>query len=196
MILYFSGTGNSAYTAGRIGRAVGDETLDLFEKLRSRDFSALHADRPWVVVAPTYAWRIPRIVQEWLEKTALSGSKKIYFVMTCGGSIGNAGAYLKKLCAAKRLEFQGCLAVPMPENYVAMFAAPTREEALETIRQAEQVIDEAARRVKSGEAFLQPTVTLQDRVNSGPINGIFYCFAIKKFISMAVGQGRPIWPKK
>lgn len=213
MILYFSATGNSAYAAGRIAQAVGDEALDLFEKLRSRDFSALHADRPWVVVAPTYAWRIPRIVLEWLEKTALSGSKKIYFVMTCGGSIGNAGAYLEKLCAAKGLLFQGCLAVPMPDNYVVMYPTPTQEEALAAVRQAEPILDEAARSIKSGHAFSRPAVTLRDWVDSGPINKLFYPLFVhaKKFYAtdaciscgkcarvcplnnVRLAQGRPVW---
>ena len=36
MILYFSGTGNSEYVAKRIGRAVDDTVVDLFERLRNR----------------------------------------------------------------------------------------------------------------------------------------------------------------
>ena len=94
MILYFSGTGNSEYVAKRIGKEINDEAVNLFEKIRGRDFSEMNADRPWVMVVPTYAWRIPRIVQEWLENTRLTGSRDIYFVMTCGENIGNAGGYL------------------------------------------------------------------------------------------------------
>ena len=183
MILYFSGTGNSAYAARRIGRAVSDETLDLFERLRGRDFSPLHADRPWVVVTPTYAWRIPRLVQDWLERTELTGNKDIYFVMTCGGSIGDAGRYLKKLCAAKGLNFLGCRAVTMPENYLALFTTPGKEEALSIIGRAEDVIDGAARVIARGQPFAQPALTFQDRVNSGPINEVFYPLLVhaKKF---------------
>ena len=69
MILYFSGTGNSEYAAKRIGKEIGDEVTNLFERIRNHDFSAMRSDRPWVIVSPTYAWRIPRIVQEWLENT-------------------------------------------------------------------------------------------------------------------------------
>ena len=102
MILYFSGTGNSEYVAKRIGKEINDEAVNLFEKIRGRDFSEMNADRPWVMVVPTYAWRIPRIVQEWLENTRLTGSRDIYFVMTCGENIGNAGGYLQKLCNEKK----------------------------------------------------------------------------------------------
>ncbi|MDO5602544.1 MAG: flavodoxin, partial [Oscillospiraceae bacterium] len=41
MILYFSGTGNSEYVAKRISGIIKDEAVDLFEKIRSRDFSTM-----------------------------------------------------------------------------------------------------------------------------------------------------------
>ena len=46
MILYFSGTGNSEYVAKRIGKAVGDEVLDLFSRLKNRDSREVYSDRP------------------------------------------------------------------------------------------------------------------------------------------------------
>ena len=136
MFYFFPGTGNSEYAAKRIGKTINDDAVNLFEKIRSRDFSQLHSNRPWVIVVPTYAWRIPRIVQEWLENTKLTGNRSIYFVMTCGGSIGNAGAYLEKLCNAKKLDYCGCMEVVMPENYIAMYSAPAQAEAREIIRRS------------------------------------------------------------
>lgn len=43
MILYFSGTGNSEYVAKKIGKKIGDEVMDLFEKIRNDDFSSMHS---------------------------------------------------------------------------------------------------------------------------------------------------------
>ena len=174
MILYFSGTGNSEYAAKRIGRELDDEVVCLFEKIRSRDFTKMHSDRPWIIVTPTYAWRIPRIIQEWLMKTALAGNRDIYFVMTCGGSIGNAGSGSEKLCSAKKLNYMGCTAVVMPENYIAMFDVPAQKESLEIIQRAEQTINEAILTIKNGKAFSRPAVTFQDRMNSGIVNNLFY----------------------
>lgn len=173
MILYFSGTGNSEYAAKRIGRELQDEVLNLFERIRNHNYSEIHSDSPWVVVVPTYAWRIPRIVQEWLENAALTGNRDIYFVMTCGGSIGNAGRYLEKLCAARKFHYLGCVQIKMPENYLAMFSTPTQEEALDIIQQSEAVIDRAALAIKRGEPIPQPALTAQDKMNSGIINDIF-----------------------
>lgn len=174
MVLYFSGTGNSEYAAKRIGKGLNDEVINLFEKIRGRDFSDMHAKSPWVVVVPTYAWRIPRIVQEWLGNTRLVGNKDIYFVMTCGGSIGNAGKYLEKLCTAKKLHYLGCAAIPMPENYIAMFSVPAPEKALEIIQKSESIIDKAARMIRNREPFPQLAVTVKDKMDSGIVNDIFY----------------------
>ena len=55
MILFFSGTGNSEYVAERIGKDIGDTVLNLFDKIRKKDYSALQSDKPWIVVTPTYA---------------------------------------------------------------------------------------------------------------------------------------------
>lgn len=41
MILYFSGTGNSEYAAKRIGDKIDDQVVNLFEKIRSNDFSGI-----------------------------------------------------------------------------------------------------------------------------------------------------------
>ena len=52
MVLYFSGTGNSAYAAKRISRETEDRCISPFEKIRRSDFSAMHAERPWETVPP------------------------------------------------------------------------------------------------------------------------------------------------
>lgn len=183
MIMYFSGTGNSAYVAKRIGKEIENESLNLFEKVRNCDYSPLTSNRPWVIVVPTYAWRIPRIVHEWLMKTELGGNRDIYFVMTCGGSIGDAGKYLKKLCLAKGMNYKGCASIIMPENYIALFKTPDKKEALETIEQAEKTISDVAQYIRNNTTFPEPQIKFNDKLNSGLVNDIFYPLFVhsKKF---------------
>ena len=105
MILYFSGTGNSAYTAQKIAENIQDDTLDLFQKIRDSDHTQICSDKPWVIVSPTYAWRIPRILQDWLTKTKLTGNKDIYFILTCGGNIRKCRCLYKKIVHLQKPEF-------------------------------------------------------------------------------------------
>lgn len=183
MILYFSGTGNSEFIAKKIKNIVKDDMLDLFDKIRKHDFSKLSSNQPWIIVAPTYSWRIPRVLDEWLRNTKLIKNKDIYFIMTCGGNIGNAGKYLKKLCSLKKMNYKGVAQIVMPENYIAMFSTPSQEKALKIIYQAEREIDKIAFRIKNEDIILSSKITFKDKINSSIINNIFYPIFVhtKKF---------------
>lgn len=77
MIFCFSGTGNSRYVARRAAEALGETVLDLNERIRAGDTSPVESGRRLVIVTPTYAWRIPRIVRDWLLHTDLPGAEQV-----------------------------------------------------------------------------------------------------------------------
>ncbi len=213
MILYFSGTGNSEYTARRIGKEIDDEVINLFDKIRNRDYSDMKSERPWVIVVPAYAWRIPRIVSDWLEKINFSGNREIYFVMTCGGSIGNAGKYLETLCAKKNMNYRGCAEIVMPENYIALFSTPAKDKALQIMNQSESIIDRTALHIKNGDKLPKREISFGDKVNSGIINDLFYpvfvhakkfyatesciscgkCVTVCPLKNISIENGKPKW---
>ena len=137
MIFYFSGTGNSNYVAKRIADALGDEIVNLNDRIKAGDTSPVETGERVIIVTPTYAWRIPRIVRDWLLKTELRGARLAWFVMTCGSEIGNADKYNRELCAEKAISCMGTAQIVMPENYIAMFAAPQADAAREIVAKAE-----------------------------------------------------------
>lgn len=193
MVLYFSGTGNSAYVAKKIANGVQDEIISLNDKIRNSDYTKLNSAKPWIFVVPTYGWQIPRIVRDWILRADLHGNRQAYFVMTCGGDIGNAGKYVKELCGKKGFQYMGCLEVVMPENYVAMFPVPDEEKAKEIIERAEPVIAEAINCIQNGKAFPGKKIGMGDKISSGVVNSVFYPVFVhaKKFYttSECVGCG-------
>ena len=213
MILYFSATGNSGYVAKRIADGLGDERLDLFDRIRDEDFSPITSKAPLVVVTPTYAWRMPRIVASWMERTPITAPAGAYFVMTCGGSIGNAGAYLKRLCAKKGLAYRGRAGIVMPENYIALFTTPAPAEAKRIIDAAEPAIDRVIECIKAGSALPEHAPSLTDRLSSGVVNDLFYpafvravkfrvtdaciscgmCVRACPLANIRLEGGRPVW---
>ena len=64
------------------------------------------------------------------------GSRDAYFILTCGGSGGNAAVYAEKLCRRKGLRYRGLCSVLMPENYLALFPTPGESESREIIEKA------------------------------------------------------------
>ena len=179
MIFCFSGTGNSRYIAWRLAEALPDEVTDLNEKIKAGDHSPIQTGNDVIVVTPTYAWRIPRIVSEWLSGTELTGAARIWFMMDCGSEIGNAAKYNRRLAEQKHLCYMGTARIVMPENYIAMFDAPRVDEAEKIVEKAEPDIVDATARVRAGKVFDAPRNNLYDRFMSGPVNPIFYRFFVK-----------------
>ena len=213
MILYFSGTGNSAYVANKIASATSDATLNLFDKIKQKDYTPLTSDTSWVIVTPTYAWQIPQIVRDWLLKTRLKGNRNIYFVMTCGDSIGAASSYLQKLCQKKSLLYKGTAKVVMPENYIVLFSAPDKGKANKIVKDADKPIKTICEAIMSGKSLKKSKSNPIGKILSGPINVGFNRFYIKsdKFYvkdsciscgkceslcplnNISIYNGQPIW---
>ena len=62
MIFYFSGTGNSEYAAKQISEVLGETAVNLNDKIKEKEGTAVKPEERLVFVVPTYAWRIPRLV--------------------------------------------------------------------------------------------------------------------------------------
>lgn len=178
MILYFTGTGNSRYAAEKIADKTKGQQQNLNALIKKNETVAVQAEN-LVVVTPTYAWRIPRIVREWIRKADFSAVKKVWFVMTCGSEIGNASAYNQKLCSEKGCEYMGTAQIIMPENYIAMFNVPEKDEAREIIEKANPVIEMAAQTISAGEKLPAEKDILFYRILSGVVNPVFYPFCVK-----------------
>lgn len=179
MIVYYTGTGNSRYAAESLASATGDALVDAGPYIQSGKAAALTSEKPWVFVSPTYGWRVPRIFREFIERGTFSGSREAYFVMTCGSEIGNAGAYLQKLCAEKEFVFRGVQEVVMPENYVAMFYVPGEAESAEIRSSADRTLAQTADFMCAGKNFPHHAAALIDRVRSTVVNPVFYAVCVK-----------------
>ena len=179
MIIYFSGTGNSHFAAEFLSKQLQDDLLNAGEEIKDGKRGTLYSARPWVFVAPTYAWRVPHIFADYLRKASLSGSREAYFVLTCGGDIGNAGKYAAALCTELDLQYRGILEVVMPENYIAMFDAPEQQEARQIVAQAIPVLQTGAERILHNEPFPVRKTGAMDRLKSGIVNRAFYSLFVK-----------------
>ena len=213
MVLYFSGTGNSRYIAQHIAEAIGDELLSMNDRIKAGESSPVTSDKRLVIVTPTYAWRIPRIVRDHLAETDFPCGAQAWFVMTCGSEIGNAAKYNRALCQEKQLTYMGTAQIIMPENYIAMFNAPQAEEARQIISRAEPDIERVTLAIAANQEFTPPRNNLCDRFMSGPVNPIFYSFFVKADLfsadstctgcgqcarlcptnSITIQNGRPVW---
>lgn len=179
MVIYFSGTGNSRYCAQMIAHALNDELLDAAGYIKHGIAAELISGKPWVFVSPTYAWQMAHIFSDFIRTGTFNGSEEAYFVLTCGGDIGNAGQPLSELCREKKFKYMGTLEVVMPENYVAMFAVPSEEKSAEIIAAAIPTLEQATEFIRQIRPFPTRKISVIDKAKSGPVNRGFYKFYVK-----------------
>ena len=220
-VLYFTGTGNSKYAAERIAEIAGAgadgascaELVDLRPLIKA-GASYEAEDEDIVVCTPVYAWRTPRVLEDWLRQSAdLSAARRIWYVLTCGDSIGAADKYNAALSADLGCQHMGTAKIIMPENYIAMFNAPFEEEARRIVADAEESIDAVSRLIASGEPIPPVRNTIGGRASSAVVNGVFYSLFIKDkafraeegcigcgkcaelcpMNNIVMAEGRPVW---
>lgn len=178
MILYFSATGNSRYVAERLAKALDDELLCLNDVLKQGVRGDWRSDKPYVIVCPIYAWRIPRVVEDCLRAARLGGCRDIYFVVTCGQDAGAAASYIAPLCREKGLAFRGLAPIVMPDNYLVLFPVPDKQETEQKVQAAGPQIDAAAARIRARQALDAVPAGAAGRIKSGPVNRLFYRFFV------------------
>lgn len=215
MVIYFSGTGNSAYCARKIAATLGDELVNSADYIKQNKSGDFTSEKPWVFVCPTYAWQIPHIFEEFIRKSTFSGTKDACFIMTCGDDIGNAAYLNEKICSETGFHHMGTQAVVMPENYIAMFGVPDEDESKVIVKKAEKVLENTAKAISDGEFLTGGKVAFADKMKSGIVNRMFYslCVRSKDFYAkdsctacgkcerlcvtncISMKNGKPVWGK-
>lgn len=175
MILYFTGTGNSRYIALQLSKQIHDEVKSINEYFKYQKQSVFYSDKPYVFVLPTYAWRMPRIVMEWIQRASFSGNRKVYVILTCGESVGQADKFARIFFNRKtNLYFQGLQYIVMPENYIVLFHAPKPKESKEIVNQAMPKIKYLAKYIQNEEKFPAISYHFGSVVQSSIVNFPFY----------------------
>lgn len=201
MILYFSGTGNSRFAARLLSRQLQDQLVSINDYLKKEQRGKFHSEKPWVIVCPTYAWRMPAVVSSFLTESSFSGCQDIYFVLTCGGNAGNAEAHLKKLVKKMGLAYRGCREIVMPDNYLVMFPIPDKDTCKTMVEKAIPSIHDTGKTILARESFPPIRRGLLAKLESGPVNTLFQKyqlsakgFSVSKDTCISCGQCEMVCP--
>lgn len=219
MILYYSGTGNSRYAASIIAAQAGDELVCMNDIMRDRIQNpyvaqyAFRSDRPFVFVCPTYCWRMPRIVEQFIRKSRFEGCRDAYFYLTCGSGTGAAAKHAESFCQEMEFHFMGLGSVRMPENYITLFSAPSYDDAQGIIRAAVSQIESAGRLIGMSKPIADPNEGTGIHALPTKLNTLFYkhfvndkkytvkdscigcgsCAKICPLANIVLEDGRPVW---
>lgn len=196
MILYFSATGNTEFIAKELAKRLNDECLNLLDRIKSRDYTPIHSEKPFIVCAPVYVCEIPRFMAKYLKKVSLTGSRDIYCIFTSGGYCGPSGILTKHLFKRKGMRYMGYGEFQMPRNYVVNNSYPmlSQEDAQKRILESYNRIDEIVTDISNGNDPKTRKVSLFETIITVPFNPLWckYMLKAKDFFSKesCIGCGK------
>ncbi|HIZ85677.1 MAG TPA: EFR1 family ferrodoxin [Candidatus Coprenecus stercoravium] len=128
MIFYFSGTGNSEWTAFRLAEALGGWTvLSVAEELRKAGEEGecvyeLRDGEPLLLVFPVHSWGPAVMIMRFVARLRISNysGQPVYAVCTCGDNCGMTDVILSSALRRRHLPLTACWSVQMPNSYILM----------------------------------------------------------------------------
>ncbi|MDR3338467.1 MAG: EFR1 family ferrodoxin [Treponema sp.] len=148
-IYYFSGTGNTLWSAKRIAELLGGDTavFNIGAEMQ-KEPGALEADR-LVFMFPSYAYQSPLMVRRFLIRSAIR-SPYIAALVTFGTAPGGALAEVRRVLKRKKavLSFSG--SIPSVENYIPIFGPPDEQIVAKRLALQSAATEEAAKAIEAG----------------------------------------------
>ncbi len=138
MIYYFSGTGNSEWVAKTLAKRTGDACVGIAD-IDKNESVKVPKDGVFGLVFPVYAWSMPEIVSDFLDRTELHKGAYSYAVATCGEEAGHVMSVVKT-----KVHLDCGYSVVMPNNYIVAGDTDSDDEALRKVRNADRVLDSIA----------------------------------------------------
>ena len=126
MILYFSATGNGKYIVEQIATETDDKAISIVDCIR--EGKCLFKDKKILgIITPTYFWRLPRIVTEFLEKLTIDNCKYTFLLASYGTSTGQLVAMAREILKRKGQKFDAYYSVIMPDTWTPIFNLTNKE---------------------------------------------------------------------
>ena len=148
-IYYFSGTGNSLWSAKRIAQIVNEcELINIGVEAQKNEIK-IEADAV-VFIFPSYAYGLPVVVRRFVKAAEIKTNYIASFV-TFGssplGTLGELGRILKKKysCTGEAAPASFFGNIPSVENYIAIFGPQTEEKQERRLAMQKEATEEAGR---------------------------------------------------
>ena len=185
MILFFSGCGNSKYVANELARLT-DDSLRFIDPKESNPVIELRPDEPLGVVCPVYAWAVPRLVSDYLNRLAINVKPAYtYLACTCGDNVGRTPERFAKVLKARDINLDAAFSFVMPETYINLpgFNLHSDENAARKIDAVRERLPQVAEKIMRRAKIVDVVRGKMPLFNTYVTNPLFYGLLItdKKF---------------
>lgn len=142
-IYYYTGTGNSLWTARKIAEKF------TIARLVPMTMDPHETDTGIVgFVFPVHMWGVPRRVSEFVNRLEMDPNVDCFAVAVNAGQVSRTLIQFRKLLAGRGVRMRLGCSVVLPSNYIPWGGPGTDEEIAARIRAAEQKINRIAEDIK------------------------------------------------
>lgn len=211
-LFYYTGTGNSLWTARMLAQSLGNaQTIPLCRM--TGEAIGGEADRVGIIF-PVHMWGVPRRVIAFTNTLAKDPSRYCFAVAVNAGQVAATLVQLKKLMQAKGLSLSSGFEIVMPSNYIPWGGPGPKDKQIMRMTKAKEKIKRIADAVAMGE---------QKPVEKGPLwqnilftwfnrlafphvpamdksfwvdekcNGCGICKTVCPCGNIAMWEGKPLW---
>lgn len=176
MIIYYSGTGNSAYVANEMAKLMNDRQLQVTAETHTT--LKLAEGETLGIVFPIHSWGIPKRMLQFFREMRVenvNAQTVVYAIMTCGDDSGLANEQVKTELLKKGIKTNHIYSVRMPNTYMIFPGFDVDSEALrnEKIAETTAVLPRLAEAVKANKPTSQYVKTNQSWLKSKVIYPLF-----------------------
>ena len=145
-IYYFSGTGNTLWSAKKIAQIIGGECELCNIGIEAQKSGLIIEADAVILLFPSYAYGLPLIVRDFAKRAEFKTSY-IAALVTYGSSPGGSLAQMSRILRKKKNEVFFFSRIPAVENYAAIFGAPTARTVEKRTAMQREATEAAARGV-------------------------------------------------
>lgn len=143
MIFYFTGTGNSLFTAKKLSEQTGDALTDIGEAIRTGKMNFhIKAGENIGFVFPVYYSGLPHIMAKFISESDITADESCYTfaVIPCGATSAGADSQLRTLLAKKDMHADYIAQLKTADNYVMLYDPADEEKAAAVTETAETAL--------------------------------------------------------
>jgi len=125
-LFFYTGTGNSLWTAEKIAGFLDRAELIALSRYRDKIF---HCDSDAIgLVFPVHIWGVPSPVIEFLQNLEAASVQYIFGVAVNAGQVAGTLLQLQKILNAKNLHLSSGFSIDLPSNYIPWGGAISQEK--------------------------------------------------------------------
>ncbi|MGV8056806.1 MAG: EFR1 family ferrodoxin [Smithellaceae bacterium] len=148
-IYFYSGTGNSLWTAKKIAECLGETSLIPIKLANQEKLSVV--PRSIGIIFPVHIWGLPPPVLDFISRLKTDPAQYIFAVAVNAGQVAATLVQLQKLLQTKHLQLSAGFSIDLPSNYIVWRGAVSQNKQQKKFADALKTFERIATTVRNKE---------------------------------------------